>query len=71
MRKYLVTFNKTVPDDTGHDHRVVQRQMVVTARSEISAAYAAKATFQKVAGVIDWRLRADTCEVVECPELAA
>ena len=71
MLKYLVTFHKTVPDDTGHDHRVLQRQAVVTASSDVAAAFAAKAMFRKAAGVSDWRLRADTCEVVELAEQAA
>ncbi|MGC5779459.1 hypothetical protein [Methylobacterium sp. NFXW15] len=65
MRKFLVTFHKTLPDDTGHEHRVLQRQAVVSARSEMSASYEAKAMLCKAEGVADWRLRADTCEVVE------
>ncbi|MFC6790940.1 hypothetical protein ACFQE0_15750 [Methylobacterium komagatae] len=65
MRKFLVTFHKTLPDDTGHEHRVLQRQAVVSASSEVSASYEAKAMLCKAAGVADWRLRADTCEVVE------
>ncbi len=65
MRKFLVTFHKVVPDDTGHDHRVLQRKAVVSASSDVAAAYAAKAMFREAAGVVDWRLRADTCEVVE------
>ena len=32
MHEYLVTFHKTVLDDTGHDHRILQRQAVVHAR---------------------------------------
>ncbi|MGU3340766.1 hypothetical protein ACLBXJ_22350 [Methylobacterium mesophilicum] len=71
MREYLVTFHKTVPDDTGHDHRVLQRQAVVIARSDVAAAYAAKAMLCEADGVVDWRLRADTCEVVEISELVA
>ena len=43
QRAYLVSFHKVVPDDTGHDHRVLQQQAVVRARSDVSAAYAAKA----------------------------
>jgi hypothetical protein len=71
MRKYLVTFHKTVPDDIGHDHRVVQRQAVVSAGSDVAAAYAAKAMLCEAAGMSDWRLRADTCEVIELTEQAA
>ncbi len=43
QRAYLVSFHKVVPDDTGHDHRVLQQQAVVRARADVSAAYAAKA----------------------------
>lgn len=71
MREYLVTFHKTVPDDTGHDHRVLQRQAVVTARSDVAAAYAAKAMLFEACGVVDWRMRADTCEVAELTRQAA
>lgn len=71
MRTYVVTFHKTVPDDTGHDHRVLQRQAVVTARSDMAAIYAAKAMLCEADGVVDWRLRADTCEVRELGEHAA
>ncbi|MEE7462270.1 hypothetical protein MFUR16E_13710 [Methylobacterium fujisawaense] len=71
MRTYLVTFHKTVPDDTGHDHRVLQRQAVVTACSDVAAAYAAKAMLCEADRVVDWRLRADTCEVCEFGEHAA
>ena len=71
MRTFLVTFLRTVPDDTGHDHRILQRRAIVAARSEVSAAYEAKAMFREAAGVPDWRLRADTCEVVELASHAA
>ena len=43
MRQYLVTFHKIVPDDQGHDHRILQRRALVTARSEVAALYEAKA----------------------------
>jgi len=71
MRKYLVTFHKTVPDDTGHDHRVMQRQAIVGARSDVDAARAARAMLCKPCGVVDWQMRADTCEIVELAKHAA
>ncbi|TGD98360.1 hypothetical protein [Methylobacterium nonmethylotrophicum] len=71
MRKFLVTFAKTVSDETGHDHVVLLRRAVIAARSDVSAAYEAKAMFCEAAGVPDWRLRADTCEVVELARHAA
>lgn len=71
MREYLVTFHQVVSDETGHDHRVVQREIIVTASSDVPAAFAAKAIFREAAGPADWRLRADTCEVVELTRCAA
>ncbi len=63
MRDYLVTFNKVVPDDLGHDRRVVQWQSMLSAPCEVSALALAQARFCEAAGLVDWRLRADTCEV--------
>lgn len=71
MRPYLVTFDKVVPDDSGHDHRVRQHQVVVSACSELSAAHAAKALFCEAAGIVDWRQRADTCVVVDLAAVTA
>ncbi|MDP4003351.1 hypothetical protein [Methylobacterium sp. NEAU K] len=71
MRNFLVTFLKIVADDSGHDHRVPQLQAVVSACSEDAAADAAKALFCEAAGIVDWRLRADTWDVVELTELVA
>ncbi|MDP4004931.1 hypothetical protein [Methylobacterium sp. NEAU K] len=71
MRTYIVTFYKTVSDDTGHDHHVLQRQVAVRAQSDVSAEWQAKAMLCEHARVIDWRLRADTCEVAAAPHLAA
>lgn len=67
MRQYLVTFHKVVPDSTGHDRRIVQERVLVTARSDVAAAFAAKAIFCEAAGIADWRMRADSCELVEMP----
>ena len=71
MRQYLITFHKIVPDDTGHDHRVLQQQIVICAQSDVSAAWQAKAMLCEQARVADWRLRADTCEIVALAHLAA
>lgn len=70
MRTFLVTFHKTVSDGRGHDHRVLQQQAVVPASYGEAAADAAKALFCQAASIVDWRLRADTCEVVELADLA-
>jgi hypothetical protein len=71
MRTFLVTFQKVVSDGRGHDHHVLQRQVVVPASYEEAAAEAAKVLFCQAACIVDWRLRADTCEVVELTDLAA
>ncbi|WP_336492526.1 hypothetical protein [Methylobacterium nigriterrae] len=65
MRQFLVTFHKVVSDDTGHDHSVMQQRAVVRARSDVSALYEAKALFCRRMGVVDWRLRADTCDITD------
>jgi hypothetical protein len=71
VRTFLVTFHKIVPDGRGRDRRVLQRQVVVSACSGEAAAEAAKTLFCEATGIIDWRLRADTCEFVGLSELAA
>ncbi|MGU3388905.1 hypothetical protein ACLBYG_30730 [Methylobacterium sp. D53M] len=71
MHKYLVTFHKVVPDDIGHEHTAIQRQTVVSAHSEAAAACAAQALSCQTAGIVDWRMRADTCEVAELDGQAA
>jgi hypothetical protein len=65
MRNFLVTFHKVMSDDTGHDHSVVQQRALVRARSDVSALYEAKALFCRRMGTVDWRLRADTCDITE------
>lgn len=67
MREYLVLFHTVVPGPPGLDLRILRRRTLVSARSEIAAAYAAKAMFSAAAGIADWRMRADTCEVIELP----
>jgi hypothetical protein len=71
MRTFLVTFHKVVPDGRGHDHYVLQRQVVVSAFSEEAAVDAAKAVFCEAASISDWRLRSDTCEAAGLADLAA
>ncbi|KMO41786.1 neuroendocrine-specific golgi family protein P55 (NESP55) [Methylobacterium tarhaniae] len=71
MREYLVTFHKVVSDDIGHDRRVLQQQAVVSAPCPVTALAMAKIHFCETAGIVDWRLRADSCEVVALTERAA
>lgn len=70
MRTFLVTFHKVVSDGRGHDRRVLQHETVVHANHGEVAAEAAKPLFCRASGIVDWRLRADTCEVIELAELA-
>ena len=70
MRTFLVTFHKLVSDGRGYERRVLQQQAVVPASYGEAAADAAKALFCQAASIVDWRLRADTCKVVELAEAA-
>ena len=71
MRTFLITFLKVVPDGQGHDKCVLQRKTVVSACYRKAATDAAKTSFCEAAGIADWRLRADTCEVVDLTDLGA
>lgn len=71
MRTFLITFLKVVPDGRGHDKSVLQRKAVVSACYKDAATETAKALFCEAAGIADWRLRADTCEVVDLTDLGA
>lgn len=65
MREYLITFHRIVLHDADPNRRVLQRRARVRARSDVGAAWEAKAIFCRAFGISDWRLLADTCEVVE------
>ena len=65
LRTFLVTFHKVVLDGRGRDRRVLQQQTVVPASFGEAAADAAKVLFCQTASIVDWRMRADTCEVTE------
>jgi hypothetical protein len=71
MRTFLITFLKVVPDGRGHDQLVLPRKAVVSACYRDAATDAAKAQFCKAAGIADWRLRADACEVVDLTDPGA
>jgi hypothetical protein len=71
MRTYRVTFYNMVADDAGLEHRVRQRAIVVRANSDVSAEWQAKALLCERARVVDWRLRADSCEVAFLSDVAA
>ncbi|AWN42799.1 hypothetical protein [Methylobacterium durans] len=65
MLRYLIAFHKVVSDATGYDRCTLQRQVVVTATSDVTAVEVAKTMFCEAAGIVDWRLRADACEITE------
>jgi len=71
MRMFLVRFHKTVSDGRGHDHRVLQRQVLVRATTDVAALWDAKARFCRALGISDWRFRADGCDLAEVPAIAA
>jgi hypothetical protein len=71
MRTFLVTFNKLVCDDTGHERCVVQQRAIVRALSEVSAVWQAKAMFCEALAIVDWRMRADSCELTEMAGMPA
>ncbi|MGH1572856.1 hypothetical protein ACRAWG_21975 [Methylobacterium sp. P31] len=71
MRAYLVTFYKIVCDNAGRDHRVPQGKILIRAPSDVSAEWQAKALLCERARVVDWRLRADSCEVAIVRDAAA
>lgn len=65
MRRYLVIFSKRVPRHAPGVRYPLERQVVVTAPSGAAAAQMAKAILCETAGVVDWRLQADDCDVAE------
>ncbi len=63
MPKYCVKFLKNIPDATGHEHPMCQREFEVEAESEADAMAQAKALFSTAEKSGDWSLRADKIEV--------
>ena len=67
MRRYRVTFYKTVCGDTGHERPVCQRAVEVDAESDEAALEAARALFCKLEQIRHWSLRSDACATEEIP----
>jgi hypothetical protein len=65
---FLVTFHKLVSDDTGHERRALQHEVLVPATSSDAAIAAGQTVFCEANGVVDWRLRADACDAAEVQE---
>jgi hypothetical protein len=62
---FLVTFHKHVGDDSGHERRALQHQVLVPALSRVSAIAAGQTLFCEANGLVDWRLQADACDAAE------
>ncbi|MGP9822084.1 hypothetical protein ACTZWW_18850 [Salinarimonas sp. NSM] len=64
MPRWRVTFYKTISDDTGHDHRTVQKELTVDADDGEAAVAEAERLYALAEGC-DWRLRADAVSAEE------
>jgi len=63
MQRFRVKFLKKVPDATGHEHKMCQREFEVDAENEADAIQKAKTLFSSAEHSGDWSLRADAIEV--------
>ncbi|WP_292505006.1 hypothetical protein [Methylobacterium sp.] len=68
MRQFLVTFHKLVGDGRGYERCALQHQVLIPATSTASAIAGGQALFCEANGIVDWRLRADTCEATVIEE---
>ena len=68
MKMFLVTFHKVVCDDTGHERRMLQHEVLVPADSAPAALSAGQSLFCEAHAIVDWRLRADACEAIAMQE---
>lgn len=68
MPHYNVSFLKNLPSCNGHMFRCTQDVIAVDAATQAEAIATAKAMFARRSG--DWRLHADTVEIVESTPLA-
>jgi len=65
MTAYRVQFVKKLCDDSGHQHKCVQAEILVRlARTKARAVRAAELKFQRVKRVENWKTYADTVEVI-------
>jgi hypothetical protein len=58
MPRFTAVFYKTVCNDIGRERRIRQRELHVTAPSQASALFVAKALFCRLENAPDWRTRA-------------
>jgi hypothetical protein len=63
MPHFRVKFLKNIPDATGHEHKMCQREFDIEADTEAAAVEEAKAMFSTAEHSGEWSLRADSIEV--------
>jgi hypothetical protein len=65
MSDYRVSFFKNLLSSDGHGFRCLQQQIDIRdSESAAQAAEKASRKFETLHGLIDWRLRADSIEIV-------
>ena len=67
MTSYRVSFYNRLPDDTGHDHLVCQREIDVATSCEKEAVAKAIREFELNERVSDWRHHASEIKCIELP----
>ena len=67
MISYRVSFYNQLPDDTGHDHLVCQREIEVATSCEKEAVAKAIREFERNERVPNWRHRASEIKCIELP----
>ena len=67
MTSYRVSFYNQLPDDTGHDHLVCQREIHLATPCEKEAVAQAIQQFEKEEHVSHWRSRASRILCNELP----
>jgi len=65
MSDYIVTFFKSVLSSDGHETKAPQMVLNVQATHRAEAEKQSQLRFAQLRGIWDWRLHADSCEVLE------
>lgn len=65
MRRYIVTFFKTVTDGYGHDREIRQRAIEVSAVDKHAARSKGLAEFCRLERLTDWSHHADRYEITD------
>ncbi len=64
MPKYCVGFFKNLLSSDGHQFKCLQDQIEVEAESSTEATESASRTFEALHGLLDWKMFADTVELL-------